>query len=137
MKVHPSFAKRVKTQSSAETVMIDGYVAASNANMTTLCKTLGGDVCFEVPTAQIVRDEELAGDASGKARLVVEATAPVAISVQARARQVLDASGTYCGGSGTMYCWERIRTPDGTYVIVMVPCGSCIPSVMDGGVFLP
>lgn len=126
MKTHPAIARLGKAQAEGPVGVLEGFLEVEDDGLVRVHASLGGGLVWEVPRGAVVHHEEISGT-GGKTKLVLSPDASVRTTFTARASSLQD--GTYCGGSGTMYCWSRVRLPGGIYVIVMVPCGSCLPEL--------
>lgn len=131
MKTHPTLAALAKAKVTAEPRTIEGYLEVEDRGAVRIHSSLTGGVTWEVDPADVLHDEELR-DTNGKSRVYITPSASVKLIAILRL-PADDASGTHCGDSGIMYCWRRIRTSDGTIIIIMEPCGSCPSAAMGGG----
>lgn len=129
MKTHPAVAAIAKSGRKPARKVLEGYVEVSETSVR-IHSAVGGGVVWELPADDVLAEEEFEGG-GGRTRLHVAEDAPVVLSVEMRLA-VDDGEGTHCGGSGTMYCWRRVVGANGTVVIIMEPCGSCLPNVSSG-----
>lgn len=121
MKTHETLAALAKAGVSPEDVsVLEGYLEVQG-NSVRVHTRLNGGTTYEVDSGEVIHEEQSGED--GKIKLYLAPKSSVVLRMQAAG----EADGTWCSPGGTMYCWIRRRTPSGGYVIVLEPCGSCIP----------
>ena len=123
LKAHPVIKKLSTVKENENIKTFEGYVVSSTKDATRLCTSLNGDCYIDIPTKTIVHDDDVPNDKTGKVRVFVNESARIELGVQT---QVALASGVWCSPRGISYCWKRTRTGDGTIIIIMEPCGSCL-----------
>ena len=126
LKVHPTISKLNEKAPNQDVAIFEGLVGFSDKKKTRLYNNASRSSCIDIPTSAILHADSNDGDQTGKVRTFVDPDARVDMVIQMPAIRATarEANGTTCI-NGTMYCWRRFRLSDGSYVIIMEPCGSC------------
>lgn len=132
LKVHPNLSLLRERAGSSSIEVIEGYVSQSDEENSCLQSEIAGGVSYRFPTKAILHDEAAACNTDGKIRVYLREDTKVEIVVQTTVASMRQIKGTYCADSGTSYCWRRTRLPDGTVIIIMKPCGTCVPASSGG-----